>query len=125
MAYKSGVKKHITPHSARHSFAFFMLDRHNTPLYTLSKILGHTNARTTEDEYGHLSAENIEEAMEKGIWGVESFHSSQLCRVLEVCFVLCSLLYTNHFPTAKTKHYEKIISSILSTILSVIAVMQA
>ena len=38
-AYKSGVKKHITPHSARHSFAFFMLDRHNTPLYTLSKIL--------------------------------------------------------------------------------------
>ena len=64
-AYRSGVKKHITPHTARHSFAFFMLDRHNTPLYTLSKILGHTNARTTEDEYGHLSVENIEEAMEK------------------------------------------------------------
>lgn len=64
-AYKSGVKKHITPHSARHSFAFWMLSVHNTPLYTVSKLLGHTNARTTEDYYGHLSTENLDLAIQK------------------------------------------------------------
>jgi len=64
-AYKSGVKKHITPHTARHTFAFWMLSVHNTPLYTVSKLLGHTNARTTEDSYGHLSTENLDEAMSK------------------------------------------------------------
>ena len=64
-AYKSGVKKHITPHTARHTFAFWMLSVHNTPLYTVSKLLGHTNARTTEESYGHLSNENLDEAMLK------------------------------------------------------------
>lgn len=64
-AYKSGVKKHIVPNTARHTFAFYMLSEHNTPLYTVSKLLGHTNARTTEERYGHLSNENIELAMEK------------------------------------------------------------
>jgi integrase len=64
-AYKSGVKKHITPHTARHTFAFWMLSVNNTPLYTVSKLLGHTNARTTEDSYGHLSTENLDEAILK------------------------------------------------------------
>jgi integrase len=64
-AYKSGVKKHITPHTARHTFAFWMLSVHNTPLYTVSKLLGHTNARTTEGSYGHLSTENLDEAILK------------------------------------------------------------
>jgi len=64
-ALRAGVDKHITAHSARHTFAYFMLSEKNTPLYTVSKLLGHTNARTTEDEYGHLSNENIEEAMSK------------------------------------------------------------
>ena len=64
-ALKAGVNKHITAHSARHTFAFFMLSENNAPLYTVSKLLGHTNARTTEDSYGHLSNENIEDAMQK------------------------------------------------------------
>ena len=42
-----------------------MLSVNNTPLYTVSKLLGHTNARTTEDSYGHLSTENLDEAMLK------------------------------------------------------------
>jgi integrase len=36
-----------------------------TPLYTLSKLLGHTNARTTEDRYGHLSKEDTDKAVRK------------------------------------------------------------
>lgn len=64
-AYKSGIKKHIVPHTARHTFAFYMLSENNIPLYTVSKLLGHKNARTTEESYGHLSNENIEQAMAK------------------------------------------------------------
>lgn len=64
-AYKSGVKKHIVPHTARHTFAFYMLSENKIPLYTVSKLMGHKNARTTEESYGHLSNENIEQAMEK------------------------------------------------------------
>ena len=64
-AYKSGVKKHITPHTARHSFAFWMLSENNTPLYTVSKLLGHTTSRTTEEHYGHLSTVSLDKAMTK------------------------------------------------------------
>ena len=63
----TGIQKHITPHTARHTFSAYMLSK-GTPLYTLSKLLGHTNARTTEERYGHLSNEDIEEAMKK-VWG--------------------------------------------------------
>ena len=63
----TGIKKHVTAHTARHSFSAYMLSK-GTPLYTLSKILGHANARTTEERYGHLSNEDIEEAMKK-VWG--------------------------------------------------------
>lgn len=63
-ALKSDVKKHIVPHSARHSFSAYMLSK-GTPLYTLSKLLGHTNARTTEDRYGHLSKEDTDKAVRK------------------------------------------------------------
>ncbi|MGB2366248.1 MAG: tyrosine-type recombinase/integrase [Flavobacteriaceae bacterium] len=64
-AYKSGIKKHIVPHTARHTFAFYMLSENKIPLYTVSKLMGHKNARTTEESYGHLSNENIEQAMAK------------------------------------------------------------
>ena len=60
------VKKH-RQFTARHTFSAYMLSK-GTPLYTLSKLLGHTNARTTEERYGHLSNEDIEEAMKK-VWG--------------------------------------------------------
>jgi len=63
-ALKSDVKKHIVPHTARHSFSAYMLSK-GTPLYTLSKLLGHTNARTTEDRYGHLSKEDTDKAVRK------------------------------------------------------------
>lgn len=64
-AYKSGIKKHITPHTARHSFVFWMLSENNTPLYTVSKLLGHSSSKVTEEYYGHLSTVNLDEAMLK------------------------------------------------------------
>ena len=64
-SYKSGVKKYITPHTARHTFAFWMLSVNNTPLYTVSKLLGHSSSKVTEEHYGHLSTVNLDEAMTK------------------------------------------------------------
>jgi len=64
-AIMSGIQKYITPHTARHTFAFIMLSENNIPLYTLSKLLGHTDSRTTQNSYGHLSNQNLDEAMFK------------------------------------------------------------
>lgn len=44
---RAGIKKHITYHCARHTFATMMLDL-GTDLYTVSKLLGHTDISTTQ-----------------------------------------------------------------------------
>lgn len=43
----AGIKKHITFHCFRHSYATNQLTE-GTDLYTISKMLGHTNIRTTQ-----------------------------------------------------------------------------
>jgi integrase len=57
-----------------------MLSVNNTPLYTVSKLLGHTNARTTEDSYGHLSTENLDEAMLKEYTNYSLNLMKRICR---------------------------------------------
>lgn len=46
-AAQAGIKKHITFHSGRHTFATMMLDL-GTDLYTVSKLLGHREIHTTQ-----------------------------------------------------------------------------
>jgi Site-specific recombinase XerD len=46
-AKKAGIKKHITFHVARHSFATMMLTL-DVDLYTTSKLLGHKDVTTTQ-----------------------------------------------------------------------------
>lgn len=50
---KAGIKKHITFHCARHSYASLLLT-HGNDLKTTSLLLGHTTTRETE-KYTHIS----------------------------------------------------------------------
>lgn len=59
----AGIEKHVTFHSGRHTFAVMMLDL-GTDIYTVSKLLGHTNIATTQI-YAKVLDKNKQMAMEK------------------------------------------------------------
>lgn len=46
-ARKAGITKHVTFHTSRHTFATLALSL-NTDIYTVSKLLGHKNVKTTQ-----------------------------------------------------------------------------
>lgn len=57
------VTKHLTTHIARHTFATMSLSNH-VPLETISKMLGHSDIKTTQI-YAKLQDKTIYEDMEK------------------------------------------------------------
>ena len=56
----SGIKKHITFHCGRHSFASLLLEN-GVDIYTIKDLMGHTNVRTTQI-YTHIVNEQKEKA---------------------------------------------------------------
>ena len=56
----SGIKKHITFHTRRHSFASLLLEN-GVDIYTIKDLMGHTNVRTTQI-YTHIVNEQKEKA---------------------------------------------------------------
>jgi site-specific recombinase XerD len=59
--YDAGIKKKITFHCARHSFATLHLSL-NTDIYTVSKLLGHRHLKTTEIYAKVIDSKKIEAA---------------------------------------------------------------
>ncbi len=62
-AKRAGIKKHVTWHVARHTFACFLISQ-GVDLYTVSKLLGHTNISTTQ-KYAKVVGAVKKEALAK------------------------------------------------------------
>ena len=58
-----GIKKNLTFHLARHTFATMSLSK-GVPIESVSKMLGHTNIRTTQI-YARITNKKIEHDMEQ------------------------------------------------------------
>jgi len=56
----SDIKKHVTFHCGRHSFASLLLEN-GVDIYTIKNLMGHTNVRTTQI-YTHIVNEKKEKA---------------------------------------------------------------
>ncbi len=48
IAELAGIKKHLTTHTARHTFATTVALEHDVPIETVSRLLGHRSIRTTQ-----------------------------------------------------------------------------
>lgn len=62
-AIRAGIDKHITFHCGRHTFATLQLTL-DTDIYTVSKLLGHRNVRTTQI-YARVIDQKKREAVDK------------------------------------------------------------
>ena len=63
LSKKSGIKKTISPHSFRHSFATHLLEN-GADLKTIQQLLGHESITTTEI-YMHLDNKALVNVMKK------------------------------------------------------------
>lgn len=58
---KSGLEGRVTVHTLRHTFASRLVQK-GVDIYKVSKLLGHTNIKTTQ-RYAHLAEADLEDAM--------------------------------------------------------------
>lgn len=63
LAEKTGLKKNVSPHTFRHSFATHLLE-HGADLRAIQQMLGHESITTTEI-YMHLDRSHLKEVMAK------------------------------------------------------------
>jgi len=59
-----GIKKNLTTHTARHTFATTVLLVNDVPMETAMELLGHTDIRTTQI-YGKIVQKKISSDMKK------------------------------------------------------------
>ncbi len=65
----AGISKHVTFHSARHTFATLLLTK-GADLYTVSKLLGHTDISSTQI-YADVVEQSKKQAIDLLDWGLD------------------------------------------------------
>ncbi len=63
IAILCGIKKHLTHHIARKTFATTVLLYNDVPMEIVSKLLGHSKLQTTQDHYGQVVEQRISDEM--------------------------------------------------------------
>jgi len=61
----TGIKKKLTHHMARKTFASTVLLYNDVPMEIVSKLLGHSKLQTTQDHYGQILERKVSEVMRK------------------------------------------------------------
>ena len=61
---EAGIRKHITFHCLRHSFASLVTLEEGVPIETISKMLGHSNIKTTQI-YARVTPKRLFEDMDR------------------------------------------------------------
>jgi integrase len=61
----AGIEKSITTHTGRKTFATTVALRNGMSMEVLSKILGHSNMRITQEHYAEVQNERVNEEFEK------------------------------------------------------------
>ena len=65
IAKRIRLKKRLTHHIARKTFATTVLLYNNVPMEIVSKLLGHSKIQTTQDHYGEIIQKRISEEMKR------------------------------------------------------------
>ena len=60
-----GIKKHLTHHVARKTFATTVLLYNDVPIEVVSKLLGHRKLQTTQDHYGEILQQRVLKEVDK------------------------------------------------------------
>ena len=61
MAAIIGIEKRLTTHMARRTFATTVLLYNDVPMEIVSKLLGHSSIKITQDSYGKIVEKKIGE----------------------------------------------------------------
>jgi site-specific recombinase XerD len=67
-ARRAGIRKKVTPHILRHTFATHMYRDHNVKLIHLKELLGHRLISSTQI-YVHMTMNDLRKAINKLSWG--------------------------------------------------------
>lgn len=75
-----GIEKHFCWHTSRHSFATSVCLSNDVPIETLSKMMGHTNIRSTLI-YAKITNDKIDRDMERLSHRIEFIHEFDDCKI--------------------------------------------
>ncbi len=77
-----GIKAHLTYHTARHSTVTTILLSNGVPIETVSRLLGHTNIKTTQI-YAKITAQKINQNMETLSHKLEDDLEKSICGTIQ------------------------------------------